>query len=172
VIVFAIFVVAVLGLSAAVMISRGSQVKGSIALLISLVLSTVGMCGQRMPTLDRYMADTSHHARVELALATTLPAHHAARIFRWIGAFPWRAVTWFGTGHTVKWLDNPEDRAMRRGAGAVLLGEVDDQAVAVRGVGELDAGRLQHLRGLRPVDLELDLCLGGGTGPQLELTGF
>jgi len=85
------------------------------------VLSTVGMCGQRMPTLDRYMADTSNHARVELALATTLPAHHAARIFRWIGAFPWRAVTWFGTGHTIKWLDNPEDRSMRGGAGAVLL---------------------------------------------------
>ncbi|WP_017608385.1 suppressor of fused domain protein [Nocardiopsis xinjiangensis] len=85
------------------------------------ILSTVGMCGQRMPTLDRYMADTSEYARVELALATTMPAHQAARIFRWIGAFPWRAVTWFGHGHTVKWLDNAEDRAMRGGAGAVLL---------------------------------------------------
>lgn len=85
------------------------------------VLSTVGMCGQRMPTLDRYMADTSEYARVELALATTMPAHVAARIFRWIGAFPWRAVTWFGPGHSVKWLDGQEDRKMRGDRSAVLL---------------------------------------------------
>ncbi|MFV2198904.1 suppressor of fused domain protein [Nocardiopsis sp. LOL_012] len=98
------------------------------------VLSTVGMCGQRMPTLDRYMADTSRHARVELALATTMPAHRAARIFRWIGAFPWRAVTWFGTGHTVKWLDNPEDRAMRGEAGAVLL--LEDPSALAAGSGQ------------------------------------
>ncbi|CAM4053364.1 suppressor of fused domain protein [Nocardiopsis rhodophaea] len=85
------------------------------------ILSTVGMCGQRMPTLDRYMADTSQYARIELALATTRPAHEAARLFRWIGAFPWRAVTWFGTGHSVKWLDNTEDRAVRGTNSAVLL---------------------------------------------------
>lgn len=95
------------------------------------VLSTVGMCGQRMPTLDRYMADTSAYARVELALATTMPAHQAARVFRWIGAFPWRAVTWFGTGHTVKWLDNPEDTVMRGDSSALLL--IDDpRALAAR----------------------------------------
>lgn len=85
------------------------------------VLSTVGMCGQRMPTLDRYMADASSFARIELGLATTMPAHLAARIFRWIGAFPWRAVTWFGPGHSVKWLDNNEDTVMRGESTAVLL---------------------------------------------------
>ncbi|PSK95672.1 suppressor of fused protein SUFU [Murinocardiopsis flavida] len=90
------------------------------------VLSTVGMSGQRMPTLDRYMADTSRYARIELALATTMPAHRAARIFRWLSAFPWRAVTWFGAGHSVKWLDNDEDRAMRGSSAAVLL--LDDPA--------------------------------------------
>ncbi|WP_067964955.1 suppressor of fused domain protein [Nocardiopsis trehalosi] len=99
------------------------------------VLSTVGMCGQRMPTLDRYMADTSAYARVELALATTTPAHVAARIFRWIGAFPWRAVTWFGAGHSVKWLDNPEDAAMRGGNSAVLL--VSDPAALPGAEGHL-----------------------------------
>jgi TctA family transporter len=40
---FEYFWVAVLGLSAAVIISRGSQVKGSIALLVGLLLSTVGI---------------------------------------------------------------------------------------------------------------------------------
>ncbi|WP_026120193.1 suppressor of fused domain protein [Nocardiopsis potens] len=95
------------------------------------VLSTVGMCGQRMPTLDRYMADTSDYARIELALATTLPAHAAARVFRWIGAFPWRAVTWFGPGHSVKWLDNPEDRLMRGDSSAMLL--VSDPEVLAGG---------------------------------------
>ncbi|RNL84748.1 suppressor of fused domain protein [Halostreptopolyspora alba] len=85
------------------------------------ILSTVGMCGQRMPTLDRYMADTSAYARIELGLATTMPAHLAARIFRWIAAFPWRAVTWFGPGHSVKWLDTAEDAAMRGESTAVLL---------------------------------------------------
>ncbi|MGI5120568.1 suppressor of fused domain protein [Marinactinospora thermotolerans] len=91
------------------------------------VLSTVGMCGQRMPTLDRYMADTSQHARIELALATTLPAHVAARIFRWLGTFPWRAVTWFGPGHTVKWLVDPEEPPLRGDFTAVLL--VSDPSV-------------------------------------------
>lgn len=85
------------------------------------VLSTVGMCGQRMPTVERYLADPSPYARVELALATTGEPHLAARIFRWIGTFPWRAVTWFGPGHSVKWLDNPEDTALRGEYSAVLL---------------------------------------------------
>jgi len=91
------------------------------------VLSTVGMCGQRMPTLDRYMADTSAYARIELALATTAPAHLAARIFRWLGTFPWRAVTWFGPGHSIKWLDNGEDSPLRGNHAAVLL--VSDPSV-------------------------------------------
>ncbi|GAA3745707.1 suppressor of fused domain protein [Salinactinospora qingdaonensis] len=85
------------------------------------VLSTVGMCGQRMPTLDRYMADTSAYARIELALATTGPSHLAARVFRWLGTFPWRAVTWFGPGHSVKWMRSAEDSPLRGDNAAVLL---------------------------------------------------
>lgn len=105
------------------------------------VLSTVGMCGQRMPTLDRYMADTSAYARIELALATTLPAHAAARVFRWIGAFPWRAVTWFGPGHSVKWLDNPEDRIVRGDSSAVLL-VADPSPLAPEGAAPPDTSGL------------------------------
>ena len=37
-------------------------------------------------------------ARIELALATTLPSPEAARIFLWLAQYPWRAVTWFGPG--------------------------------------------------------------------------
>lgn len=85
------------------------------------IVSTVGMCGQRMPTLDRYMAEVAAYARVELALATTMPAHLAARMFRWLGVFPWRAVTWFGPGHSVKWFQGNDGSGLSQSYTAALL---------------------------------------------------
>lgn len=85
------------------------------------VVSTVGMCGQRMPALDRYMADVSAYARIELAMATTLPGHVVARVFRWLGTFPWRAVTWFGPGHSVKWFQGSDGSTLHEKYAAVLL---------------------------------------------------
>ncbi|POM24510.1 Suppressor of fused protein (SUFU) [Actinomadura rubteroloni] len=67
------------------------------------VLSTVGMSRQRMPTIELYEDDVSPHARIELAVATSLPARRAGSIFPWLAQYPWRSVTWFAPGDVVKW---------------------------------------------------------------------
>jgi Suppressor of fused protein (SUFU) len=71
------------------------------------VLSTVGMSGQRMPVVEQVLDDPSGYARVELAVATTLPSAQAARVFLWLATYPWHAVTWFGPGHSVRWYHEP-----------------------------------------------------------------
>jgi hypothetical protein len=91
------------------------------------ILSTVGMSCQRMPVVEQVLDDPSGYARVELALATTLPAARAARVFLWLATYPWRAVTWFGPGHTVRWYGQPATfplAAAGSGYGSVLL--IDD----------------------------------------------
>ncbi|HEY8481697.1 MAG TPA: suppressor of fused domain protein [Spirillospora sp.] len=67
------------------------------------VLSTVGMCRQRMPTVELYEDDVSPYARIELAVATTLPSRRAGSIFPWLAPYPWRSVTWFAPGDVVRW---------------------------------------------------------------------
>jgi Suppressor of fused protein (SUFU) len=67
------------------------------------VLSTVGMSCQRMPAVEQVLDDPSGYARIELAVATTLPSAQAARVFLWLATYPWHAVTWFGPGHSVRW---------------------------------------------------------------------
>lgn len=67
------------------------------------VLSTVGMSCQRMPTVELYEENVGEHARIELAVATTLPAQRAGSIFPWLAQYPWRAVTSFAPGDNVKW---------------------------------------------------------------------
>jgi len=67
------------------------------------ILSTVGMSCQRMPVVEQVLDDPSGYARIELAVATTLPSGQAARVFLWLATYPWRAVTWFGPGHSVRW---------------------------------------------------------------------
>jgi hypothetical protein len=67
------------------------------------VLSTVGMSCQRMPVVEQVLDDPSGYARIELAVATTLPSAQAARVFLWLATYPWHAVTWFGPGHSVRW---------------------------------------------------------------------
>ena len=59
------------------------------------VLSTVGMSCQRMPTVELYEENVGEHARIELAVATTLPAQRAGSILPWLAQYPWRAVTSF-----------------------------------------------------------------------------
>lgn len=70
------------------------------------VLSTVGMSAQRMPTVELYEDEVSHHARIELAVATTLPAQRAGGVFPWLAQHPWRSITWFAPGDVVKWYDD------------------------------------------------------------------
>jgi hypothetical protein len=67
------------------------------------VLSTVGMSCQRMPTVELYEDNVGEHARIELAVATTLPSQRAGSVFPWLAQYPWRAVTSFAPGDNVKW---------------------------------------------------------------------
>ena len=60
-----------------------------------------------MPVVEQYAEDASSCARIELALATTMPSPEAARIFLWLAQYPWRAVTWFGPGHSIRWYHEP-----------------------------------------------------------------
>ncbi len=85
------------------------------------VLSTVGMSCQRMPAVEQALEDPSACARIELAIATTLPSADAARVFLWLAQYPWRAVTWFGTGHTVRWYHEPATFPLGSGQEGVLL---------------------------------------------------
>lgn len=71
------------------------------------VLTTIGMSCQRMPVVERLVEDPAAHARIELAMATTMPPAQAARVFLWLAPYPWRAVTWFGPGHSVRWYHEP-----------------------------------------------------------------
>ena len=57
---------------------------------------------------------SARRPRIELAIATTLPSTEAARIFLWLAQYPWRDVTWFGPGHTLRWYHEPADVPARR----------------------------------------------------------
>jgi hypothetical protein len=85
------------------------------------VLSTIGMSCQRMPVIEQTGEGAASRARIELALATTMPSAQAARIFLWLAQFPWREVTWLGAGHSVPWYHEPSTFPLGGGNEAVLL---------------------------------------------------
>jgi hypothetical protein len=85
------------------------------------VLSTVGMSCQRMPVVEQVLDDPSGYARIELAIATTLPSAQVARVFLWLATYPWRAVTWFGPGHSVRWHHEPSTFPLGDGEAVLLL---------------------------------------------------
>ena len=85
------------------------------------VLSTAGMCCQRMPGIEQTGDDAGTRARIELAIATTLPSTNAARIFLWLAQYPWREVTWLSAGRTVPWYHEPATFPLGSGNDAVLL---------------------------------------------------
>jgi hypothetical protein len=85
------------------------------------VLSTVGMSCQRMPVVEQTGDGAVGRARVELALATSMPSAEAARVFLWLGQMPWREVTWLGSGHSIAWYHEPSTFPLGGGNDAVLL---------------------------------------------------
>jgi hypothetical protein len=85
------------------------------------VLSTVGMSCQRMPVIEQLGHLANGGARIELAIATTMPSTDAARIFLWLGQYPWREATWLGTGHCLPWYHEPATFPLGGGNEAVLL---------------------------------------------------
>ena len=82
------------------------------------ILSTVGMSCQRMPVVEQVLDNPSGYARIELAIATTLPSAQAARVFLWLATYPWHAVTWFGPGHSVRWYHETSTFPLGDGSGA------------------------------------------------------
>jgi hypothetical protein len=85
------------------------------------VLSTVGMSCQRMPVIEQTGEGAPSLARIELALATTMPSAQAARIFLWLAQFPWREVTWLGAGHSIPWYHEAATFPLGGGNEGVLL---------------------------------------------------
>jgi hypothetical protein len=85
------------------------------------VLSTIGMSCQRMPVIEQTGEGAASRARVELALATTMPSAQAARIFLWLAQFPWREVTWLGAGHSIPWYHEASTFPLGGGNEGVLL---------------------------------------------------
>jgi hypothetical protein len=85
------------------------------------VLSTVGMSCQRMPVVEQFVDDPAGYGRIELCMAATIPSAQAARIFLWLAQYPWRAITWFGPGHSVRWYHEPATFPLGGGREAVLL---------------------------------------------------
>jgi hypothetical protein len=85
------------------------------------VLSTVGMSCQRMPVIEQMGEQAAQGARIELAMATTMSSTAAARIFLWLGQYPWREMTWLGDGHCLAWYHEPSTFPLGGGHSAVLL---------------------------------------------------
>ncbi len=85
------------------------------------VLSTVGMSCQRMPVIEQTGPGAAERARIELALATTMPSTEAARIFLWLAQYPWREVSWLGSGHCIPWYHEAATFPLGGGNEAILL---------------------------------------------------
>ncbi|MQA05533.1 MAG: hypothetical protein GEV07_23380 [Streptosporangiales bacterium] len=64
---------------------------------------TVGMSGQRMPAVEQFVDDPTPYARIELAVAGLGAENADFVLLRWLARHPWRAATWIGNGHTVRW---------------------------------------------------------------------
>ena len=85
------------------------------------VLSTVGMSCQRMPVVEQLGDDPGAAPRIELAIATTIASTEAARVFLWLAQYPWREVSWLGSGRTLPWYHEPATFPLGGGHEAVLL---------------------------------------------------
>jgi Suppressor of fused protein (SUFU) len=85
------------------------------------VLSTVGMSCQRMPGIEQTGPAAAGKARIELAVATTLPSNQAARIFLWLAQQPWRDVRWLESGKTIRWYHEPSSFPLGNGNEALLF---------------------------------------------------
>jgi hypothetical protein len=85
------------------------------------VLSTVGMSCQRMPVIEQMGDEAATAARIELAIATTMPSAEAARIFLWLGQYPWREMAFLGHGHCIPWYHEPATFPLGVGQAVLLL---------------------------------------------------
>jgi hypothetical protein len=85
------------------------------------VLSTVGMSCQRMPVVELTGENPAARGRIELAIATTMPSADAARVFLWLAQYPWREISWLGSGHCLPWYHEASTFPLGGGHEAVLF---------------------------------------------------
>lgn len=67
------------------------------------VAVTVGMSAQRMPAVEQYVDEPGPFSRIELAVAGLGRGDVDLVLLRWLARHPWRAATWIGSRHTVRW---------------------------------------------------------------------
>jgi hypothetical protein len=79
------------------------------------------MSCQRMPGIEQSGPDAGDRARIELAVATTLPSNQAARIFLWLAQHPWREVSWLEHGQAIRWYHEPSSFPLGNGNEAILF---------------------------------------------------
>lgn len=85
------------------------------------VLTTVGMSCQRMPVVEQTGPGAKSKSKIELAVATTLPANQVGTIFRWLAQYPWHEVNWLGAGQTLPWYQGAASFPLGGGHEAVLF---------------------------------------------------
>lgn len=65
------------------------------------VTATTGLSGQRMAGVEQYVDEPEKAARVELAIARTVPDQAGAELLSALAVIPFGRCTWLGEGHTI-----------------------------------------------------------------------
>jgi hypothetical protein len=65
------------------------------------VTATTGLSAQRMAGVEQYVDRPEDAARIELALARTVPDQSAAELLSALAVIPFTRCTWLGEGHTI-----------------------------------------------------------------------
>ncbi len=65
------------------------------------VTVTTGLSGQRMAGVEQYVDEPDKAARIELAIARTVPDQSGAELLSSLATIPFGRCTWLGEGHTI-----------------------------------------------------------------------
>lgn len=65
------------------------------------VTATTGLSGQRMAGVEQYIDEPDKAARIELAIARTVPDQAGAELLSSLATIPFGRCTWLGEGHTI-----------------------------------------------------------------------
>ena len=65
------------------------------------VTATTGLSAQRMAGVEQYLDDPDGAARIELAIARTVPDQVGADLLGALATIPFGRCTWLGEGHTI-----------------------------------------------------------------------
>ncbi len=65
------------------------------------VTATTGLSAQRMAGVEQYLDDPDGVARIELAIARSMPDQAGAELLSSLATIPFGRCTWLGEGHTI-----------------------------------------------------------------------